>query len=248
MKIIKLDYSTIFILLTLLLCGYIRIGLIIIFIVLFHELGHVLVCLFFKYKIINVTIYPFGGITKIEKDINTNPSKELILAFAGIFMQIILIFIVKIFSIHDYDLFLKYNYSIMLFNLLPIIPLDGSIIVNSILNKFFSFKKSYILYITISIISVFLYVLINYKYSVNNYLIIGIFLYKIYYSIKEYKYIYNRFLLERYLKKYKFNNISTKKGNLDILKLDTYQYFKEDKKIVSEAKKLEERFDKYKYF
>lgn len=163
-------------------------------------------------------------------------------------MQVILIFIVKIFSIHDYDLFLKYNYSIMLFNLLPIIPLDGSIIVNSILNKFFSFKKSYILYITISIISVFLYVLINYKYSVNNYLIIGIFLYKIYYSIKEYKYIYNRFLLERYLKKYKFKYISTKKGNLDILKIDTYQYFKEDEKIVSEAKKLEERFDKYKYF
>ena len=65
MKIIKLDYSTIFILLILLLCGYIRIGLIIMFIVLFHELGHVLVCLFFKYKIINVTIYPFGGITKI---------------------------------------------------------------------------------------------------------------------------------------------------------------------------------------
>lgn len=248
MKIIKLDYSAIFILLILLLCGYIRIGLIIMFIVLFHELGHVLVCLFFKYKIINITIYPFGGITKIEKDININPSKELILAFAGIFMQIILIFIVKLFSIHDYELFLKYNYSIMLFNLIPIIPLDGSIIVKSILNKFFSFKKSYVLYIIISIISVFLYVIINYKYSINNYLIIGIFIYKIYYSIKEYKFIYNKFLLERYLKKYKFNYISTKKGNLDILKLDTYQYFKEDEKIVSEAKKLEERFDKYKYF
>ena len=40
MKIIKLDYSTIFILLILFLCGYIRIGLIIMFIVLFHELGH----------------------------------------------------------------------------------------------------------------------------------------------------------------------------------------------------------------
>ena len=163
-------------------------------------------------------------------------------------MQIILIFIVKLFSIHDYELFLKYNYSIMLFNLIPIIPLDGSIIVKSILNKFFSFKKSYVLYIIISIISVFLYVIINYKYSLNNYLIIGIFIYKIYYSIKEYKFIYNKFLLERYLKKYKFNYISTKKGNLDILKLDTYQYFKEDEKIVSEAKKLEERFDKYKYF
>lgn len=65
-----------------------------------------------------------------------------------------------------------------------------------------------------------------------------------YKQVKEYKYIYNKFLLERYLKKYKFKYISTKKGNLDILKIDTYQYFKESGKIVSEAKKLQERFDK----
>ena len=51
-------------------------------------------------------------------------------------------------------------------------------------------------------------------------------------------------LFERYLKKYKFKYISTKKGNLDILKIDTYQYFKESGKMVSEAKKLQERFDK----
>ena len=65
-----------------------------------------------------------------------------------------------------------------------------------------------------------------------------------YKQVKDYKYIYNKFLLERYLKKYKFKYISTKKGNLDILKIDTYQYFKEKGKIVSEAKKLQERFDK----
>ena len=65
-----------------------------------------------------------------------------------------------------------------------------------------------------------------------------------YMQVKDYKYIYNKFLLERYLKKYKFKYISTKKGNLDILKIDTYQYFKENEKIVSEAKKLQERFDK----
>ena len=248
MKIIKFDYSTIFILLVLFLCGYIRIGLMIIFIVLFHELGHILTSIFFKYKIISVTIYPFGGITKLDKDINTSPNKEMLLALSGIIMQIILIPLVKIINIHDYNLFMKYNLSIMIFNLLPIIPLDGSIVLKSILNKFFSFKKSYKLYIIFSIIFIILYFLFNYKYSLNNYLIIGIFIYKIYVSIKEYKYIYNRFLLERYLKKYNFKYISTKKGKLDILKLDTYQYFKEENKVVSESKKLKERFDKQGYF
>ena len=248
MKIIKFDYSFLFILFILLLCGYIRIGIFISLIVIIHELGHVLICKLFKYKIINVTIYPFGGITKIEKDINTSPNKEIILASAGIIMQIILIPFIKILNIHDYNLFLKYNLSIMIFNMLPIIPLDGSTILKSILNKVFSFKTSYKLYIIISVLSIVIYIILNYKYSLNNYLIIGIFIYKIFSSIKEYKYIYNRFLLERYLKKYKFKYISTKSGSLDILKLDTYQYFKEEKNIVSEAKKLQERFDKSKYF
>ena len=244
MKIIRLDYTSIYLLFILFLCGYIRIGLIISLIILVHELGHVLVCTLFKYKVISVTLYPFGGITKVEKDINTETNKEIVLALAGIFMQILLTLIVKLINIHDYDIFLKYNLSIMLFNLLPIIPLDGSVVLKSILNKFFSFKTSYKLYIIISIISIILYTLFNYKYSLNNYLILGVFLYKMYKQVKEYKYIYNKFLLERYLKKYKFKYISTKKGNLDILKIDTYQYFKERGKIVSEAKKLQERFDK----
>ena len=248
MKIIKFDYSTIFILLVLFLCGYIRIGLMIILIVFFHELGHILTSILFKYKVISVTIYPFGGITKLDKDINTSPNKEMLLALSGIIMQIILIPLVKLVNIHDYNLFMKYNLSIMIFNLLPIIPLDGSIVLKSILNKFFSFKKSYKLYIIFSIIFIILYFLFNYRYSLNNYLIIGIFIYKIYGSIKDYKYIYNRFLLERYLKKYNFKYISTKKGKLDILKLDTYQYFKEENKVVSESKKLKERFDKQGYF
>ena len=143
MKIIKLDYTSVYLLFILFLCGYIRIGLIISLIILVHELGHVLVCLFFKYKVKSVTLYPFGGITKVEKDINTETNKEIVLALAGIFMQILLIPIVKFINIHDYDIFLKYNLSIMFFNLLPIIPLDGSIVLKSILNKFFSFKTSY---------------------------------------------------------------------------------------------------------
>lgn len=245
MKIIKLDYTSIYLLFILFLCGYIRIGLIISLIVIIHELGHVLVCLVYGYKVISVTLYPFGGITKVEKDINTETNKEIVLALAGVLMQIMLIPIVKCFNIHDYNVFLKYNLSIIVFNLLPIIPLDGSVVLKSILNKFFSFKTSYKLYVFISVVTVFLYVFLNYKYSINNYLIIGVFLYKIYKQIRDYKYIYNKFLLERYLKKYKFKYISTKKGNLDILKIDTYQYFKENEKVVSERQKLQERFDKH---
>lgn len=242
MKIIKLDYTTIYLLLIYFLCGYIRIGIMILFIVFMHEMGHVIVSKLFKYKLISVVIYPFGGITKIQKDINTSVDKEIILAISGILMQMILGLFVKLINIHDYQLFYKINTSIMFFNLLPIIPLDGSIILKSILNKFFSFKMSLKLYIIISIICIFMYIFFNYKYNINNYLIIGLFIYKIYKEIKEYKYIYNKFLLERFLHDYKFKYISTKKGNLDILKLDTYQYFKDGSSILSEKELLKRRF------
>lgn len=243
MKIIRVSNTTLYLLFILFLCGYIRVGITIFLIVLIHEVGHVLVCLLFGYKIKSVTLYPFGGITRVEKDINTSPYKELILASAGLFMQFILYVVALSFGYRDL-LFYKYNKSIFLFNLLPIIPLDGSVIVYSLLNRFTTFKNSYKAYIVVSVISLVIYIIINYKYSLNNYLIVSIFIYKIYEGIKNYKYVYNRFLVERYLKKYHFKYISTREGNLDILKIDTYQYFKNGGKITSEREKLAEMFDK----
>ncbi len=245
MKIIKVNFLTLYFLLLLFLCGYLKIGIIIFLIVLFHELGHIFFIKLFKYKIINVTLYPFGGITKIDKDINTPLNKELLIACGGIIFQLILFIIIYLLPINiiTKNLLYKYNMSILLFNMLPIIPLDGSIIINSLLNKIFSYKVSYYLYIIISIIFSIFYLFFNYWYSLNNYLIVSLFIIKTYYAIKNYKYLKTRFLLERYLNKYEYKYISTKTGDLDILKIDTYQYFKENNKIVSEYSKLKEMFD-----
>lgn len=246
MKIIKINFVTIYFLLILFLCGYLKIGLIIFLIVIIHELGHVFFTLLFHYKILNITIYPFGGITKINKDLNTPIYKELLIASGGVIFQLILFLIINYLplSIYFKSNFIKYNFSILFFNLLPIIPLDGSVILNSFLNMIFSYKKSYYIYFFISVIGIFLYLFTNIWFSLNNYLIISLFIIKTIYAWKNYKFLLNRFLLERYINKYEYKFINTKEGNLDILKIDTYQYFKENGKIVSEMTKLKERFDK----
>ncbi len=245
MKIIKVNFLTLYFLLLLFLCGYLKLGIIVFIIVVFHEMGHILFIKLFKYKIINVTLYPFGGITKIDKDINTPLNKELLIACGGIIFQLIFLIIIYLLPINiiTKNLLYKYNMSILLFNILPIIPLDGSIIINALLNKIFSYKVSYYLYIIISIVFSIFYLFFNYWYSLNNYLIVSLFIIKTYYAIKNYKYLKTRFLLERYLNKYEYKYISTKTGDLDILKIDTYQYFKENNKIVSEYSKLKEMFD-----
>lgn len=246
MKIIKVNFLTIYFLLLLFFCGYLKVGLIIFLIVIIHEIGHVFFIKLFKYKILDITIYPFGGVTRVFKDINTPVKREVLIASGGILFQLLLFIIIHFLPVSPLtkDLMYKYNLSIMFFNMLPIIPLDGSIILQALLNKLFSFKTSYYISFFVSCLGIVFYLLSNYWFSLNNYLIVTLFVVKTYYAYKNYNYIFNKFLLERYLNKYEFKYISTKEGNLDILKLDTYQYFKENRKIVGENKKLQERFDK----
>ena len=40
------------------------------------------------------------------------------------------------------------------------------------------------------------------------------------------------------------NRINTKKGNLDILKIDTYQYFIKNDKVISEKSLLKKIYDR----
>lgn len=246
MKIIKINAFTIYFLLLFFFCGLIKSALIIFSIVLIHELGHVFFTFILGYKIEKITIYPFGGVTIINKDLNTPINRELIIAFGGIFFQLFLYLLLFLPFFRDItkELIFKYNTAIIFFNMLPIIPLDGSIIVNTLINKFFSFKISYIWQIIVSVIGIILFLIIDISKSLNNYLISSLLIIKTIDYIKNYKYVYNRFLLERYLKNYAFKNIKSNKGSIDILKKDTYQYFIEGKKAISEKQKLQERFDK----
>ncbi len=246
MKNIKISSLTIYFLILFFFCGLIKNALIIFFIILIHEMGHVFFIKLLGYKIISINIYPFGGITKVEKDLNTAINKELIIAWGGVLFQIFIYGLIFLPFLSNYtkELIFSYNTSIIMFNMLPIIPLDGSIITSSFLNKFFSFQKSYILTIIISIFNIILFLIIDYTNSLNNYLIIALLIYKTYEYYQNKNYIYNRFLLERFLKNFSFKNISTRKGNLNILKKDTYQYFIEKEGIKSEKAKLKEMFDK----
>ena len=245
MKNIKINSFTIYFLFIAFLCGFIKNALIIFLIVIIHELGHVFFIKILGYEIESINIYPFGGITKVNKDLNAPLKQEIIIALGGIFNQILiyLFLFMPIFSNTTKNIIFNYNTSIIMFNLLPIIPLDGSIILSSFLAKFFPFQKVYYLNFILSIFNMFLFFIFNYTYSLNNYLIIAFLIYKTYEYYQNKNYIYNRFLLERYLKDYSFSKINTRKGNLDILKKDTYQYFKENGKIKSEKIKLKERFD-----
>ncbi len=246
----KINKITYLIFLSFLLTGYIKHIIIIFTIIIFHEMGHIMLLKLFKIEIISVEIYPFGGITSSNKLINTSVNRDIIIYLGGIINQVFLClfftFLYKknIITYTTLEIFNMYNKSILIFNILPIKPLDGGEIVRLILEKFISFKKAYYISNIISIISLMIFIIYNITYNLNEYVIISFLFFKLLITIREEAKIFNKFLLERFLYNISYKKIQyNRKVNLKKLKKETYHYFKTNNKVISETTVLNNRFD-----
>ena len=231
--------------------GLIKNIILIYLIVIIHEFGHILVIKLLKYKIIRIDIIPCGGLTLIDKKVNTKISHELFIASAGVIMQFFLhlffsnLFKFNLITYNTYYLFKSYNKTIMLFNLIPIIPLDGYHILNSLIEIFLPFKYAFKCSFIISLISLTFFIFQNGFLSLNNYLIFSFLIFKIHQEYKNFKFRHLKFLLERFLNNLPYNKIKYNKNiNLDLLKKDTFHYFVTNKKVYSEKYILEKKFAK----
>ncbi|MBQ8219054.1 MAG: hypothetical protein IJZ79_04805, partial [Bacilli bacterium] len=154
---VEFHYTYLLIALSFILTGYFSNILVFTSIILIHELGHYTTSKLYKLNPDKIIIYPYGGITKLNIPINTNINKELHIAISGVIFQsiyyLIIFFLYKNNFIREYifNEFTTYHYSILIFNLLPIHPLDGSKILNLFLLKFFPYKLTLKLNIYISI-------------------------------------------------------------------------------------------------
>lgn len=247
---IEVDYSTILLLFMSLLAGYIKYSFLICFIILFHELGHFLFFKLFHINIIKIIIYPFGGITYVNKKIHERIYKEFLCSSGGLLFQIIL-FIIFFFiyrhnylSLSTYQIFIKYNTSIFFFNLLPLIPLDGSKLLNCLLLKFFSFKISYLLTGIISFISLIFFLTLSFLFKINNLILYFFLLWHLYLFQKNYKYIINKFYLERIMYNHYYNKIISNWHDPTKLRLDKFYFFKKGDKNINEKKYLSGLYQK----
>lgn len=208
-------------------------------IILVHEFGHFISAVLFHWKIDKVVILPFGGITIFKEHIDKPLLQELLIAVSGPLFQILFLILFK----NNIDFF-NYNIAILLFNLLPIYPLDGSRILNVIFNKFISFKHSHILSIIISIF--FVMVIIFFIFNFPNVLFVFIILFiilEVFKEIVKHKYYFNKFLLERYLYSFQFKNTKNIK-KISQMKKQTKHIFKIGNKYYTEREIIRKTFDK----
>jgi len=176
-------------------------------IVFFHEMGHALCARFFSWRIKNIILFPFGGVVEVEEYGNRPYKEELLVILSGPLQHVwlqgaaFLLLYFGIFESATYQLFTIFNITILLFNLVPIWPLDGGKLLFLCFSIFKSFPVAHRLTIICSVIFIILLAIISLiilPYHLNLWLIITFLLYSIYQEYKQRSFAYMRFLIERY--------------------------------------------------
>lgn len=224
--------------------GYMKDFFFIMLLILIHECGHLGMALFYHWNVECVKLLPLGGLTIFKEDINRPLKEELMIVLAGPSIQIL--FYLLVCNIISDPVFGHYHTLTLLFNLLPIVPLDGSKIINILMNYRYPFLKSYRLMLWLSIIMMLLLVVLLWYFPFNMmFILIIVFLgIEVIRSFKKQYYIFNRFLLERYQKRYFFHKRRVVRNGFEReMKRDYYHIFYQKQNCYSERQILAKRFD-----
>lgn len=247
---IEFHYTYLFIALSFIITGHVKDLLVFTSIIIFHELGHYLMARINKVKVKKITIYPFGGITTLDTLINININRELLIAMGGILSQsiymIIIIILYKYGFVREYiyNLYTRYNNSILYFNLLPIVSLDGFKILNLTLSKIFPFDISNKLSLGISFITLILILIVNYyTFNYTLLLVLSVLIINIVNYYKDLNYIFNKFLVERYLYNLSYSKEKIVNNKKKMYK-DYRHIFKNGNKYLTEKKYLYDKYNK----
>ncbi len=187
--------------------GFLYEVLLLFVIVLIHELGHACTARSFGWRVRKVALLPFGGVAEVEEHGNRPLKEEFLMLAAGPLMNVIMIGFgwfalqVGLWQENFAYLFLEYNLIIVLFNLLPIWPLDGGKLLQLAFSLFIPFKKAirYSLFVSGGCLLVYLLVIIlAFPHYFFLWVVAGFLLVAQYIEWKQSPYQFMRFLMERH--------------------------------------------------
>ncbi len=120
--------------------------------VVLHELGHAMMARLFEVRTRDITLYPIGGIARLER-MPRHPFAEGAIALAGPAVNVVIAAFLAVawgvlgglvgsFSGAILQTLLYANVVLVLFNLLPVFPMDGGRVLRAILGAFVPFTKA----------------------------------------------------------------------------------------------------------
>ena len=162
-------------------------------IVCFHEFFHYAWAKHYKFDITGVQVLPFGAFLNLSDFGLHHIIEELIVIVAGLSSHLFLYCMIVLSGSDPY--LLAVNRLVLLFNILPIYPLDGSKIFLLLTSLILPYKKAIQLQIKVSILS--LSILIFHIMEISYIVIYGYLIYCNYQYIKEYRYLLARLYTNR---------------------------------------------------
>jgi stage IV sporulation protein FB len=187
-------------------------------IIFIHEMGHAAAASFFSWRIKKITLLPFGGVAEMDEHGNRPLTEEAIVVLSGPLQHVWMVaaaygcFFLHLIPEDIFQLFIEYNMMILLFNLFPIWPLDGGKLVFLLLSLKNPFSEAHRFTLMLSVLSLAIFsmtILIAAPMHINVWLVIAFLLFSLYHEWKQRRFIFMRFLLERYY---------GKKSSLSVLK------------------------------
>jgi stage IV sporulation protein FB len=187
-------------------------------IIFIHEMGHAVAASFFSWRIKKITLLPFGGVAEMDEHGNRPLKEETLVVIAGPLQHVWMVALAyglvsfNLMSEDLFQLFLGYNLMIFVFNLFPVWPLDGGKLVFLLLSLKSSFPHAHRLTLILSLVSLSIFsllIVIAAPTHINVWIIIAFLYFSLYHEWKQRRFIFMRFLLERYY---------GKKSNLRTLK------------------------------
>ncbi|HYF82582.1 MAG TPA: M50 family metallopeptidase [Clostridia bacterium] len=124
--------------------GWLQQSLILFAGVLLHELGHVFTAKKMRIQVFEIELLPYGGVARMEELSKFGGAAEAIVSAAGPVTSLLVAgacYLCRNFS-GLMELGYRYNLVICIFNLLPIIPLDGGKIARNLLIFFMGYRQA----------------------------------------------------------------------------------------------------------
>jgi stage IV sporulation protein FB len=176
-------------------------------IIFIHEMGHAFAASFFSWRIKKITLLPFGGVAEMDEHGNRPLKEEAIVVLAGPLQHVWMVlaaYMLLTMAIIPEDLFqtfLHYNLMIFIFNLIPIWPLDGGKLIFLLLslNKAFPFAhRTTLIFSFLALIIFSMIILVTSPLNLNVWIVIAFLFFSLYHEWKQRRFVFMRFLLERY--------------------------------------------------
>lgn len=140
------------------LTGYIVELLVLFGVIFIHELGHAAAASCLQWRIKEIRLLPFGGVAEVEEAGNIPIWEELIVVLAGPAQHLFMIGLALLFRAMGLwddlwtDYFIQVNLMIGLFNLLPILPLDGGKVLQALISLWLPYYRTLHVGYTVSLI------------------------------------------------------------------------------------------------